>query len=64
MSRKKHSNFTQNFYFSNAPIWIKVLVNDCITCQLNKPYPHQKQIAEKQDFKAQSLFFNQNLFRY
>ena len=54
--KKTHSNSTQNFYFPNAPIWIKVLCNDCITCQLNKPYPHQKQTAEKQNFKIQSLF--------
>ena len=49
-SEKTYSNFTQNFYFPNAPIWIKVLCNDCIVCQLNKPYPNQKQ-----DFKGQSL---------
>ena len=48
-SEKAYSNFTQNFYFPNAPIWIKVLCNDCIVCQLNKPYPNQKQIAQKQD---------------
>ena len=24
-----------------------MLCNDCIICQLNKPYPNQKQIAEK-----------------
>ena len=36
---------------------MKVLFNNCITCQLNKPYPHKKQIAEKQDFKKQSLHF-------
>ena len=34
------------------------MCNDCITFQLNKPYPNQKQIAEKQDFKGQSLYFN------
>ena len=51
-SEKTYSNFTQNFYFPNAPIWIKVLCNDCIICQLNKPYPNQKQIAQKQDFKG------------
>ena len=45
-SEKTYSNFTQNFYFPNAPIWIKVLCNDCIVCQLNKPYPNQKQIAQ------------------
>ena len=44
-SEKTYSNFTQNFYFPNAPIWIKVLCNGCIVCQLNKPYPNQKQIA-------------------
>ena len=52
-SEKTYSNFIQNFYFPNAPIWIKVLCNDCIVCQLNKPYPNQKQIAQKQDFKGQ-----------
>ena len=55
-SENTYSNFTQNFYFPNAPIWIKVLCNDCIICQLNKSYPNQKQIATKQDFKAQSIF--------
>ena len=35
-----------------------MLCNDCITCQLNKPYPNQKQLAEKQDFKGQILYFN------
>ena len=33
-SEKTYSNLTQNFYFPNAPIWIKVLCNDCIVCQL------------------------------
>ena len=60
-SEKTYSNFTQNFYFPNAPIWIKVLCNDCIICQLNKPYPNQKQIAQKQDFKGQSLYFNHRI---
>ena len=60
-SEKTDSNFTQNFFFPNAPIWIKVLCNDCIICQLNKLYPDQKQIAEKQDFKGQSLYFNHRI---
>ena len=60
-SGKIYSNFTQIFYFPNAPIWIKVLCNDCIICQLNKPYPNQKQIAPKQDFKGQSLYFNHRI---
>ena len=62
-AEKTYSNFTQIF-FLNAPIeimWIKVLCNDCIKCQLNKPYPNQKQIAEKQDFKAQVLYFNHRI---
>ena len=46
-SEKTYSNFTKKFYFPNAPICIKVLCNDCIICQLNKPYPNQKQIAQK-----------------
>ena len=57
-SEKTYSNFTENFYFPNAPVWMKVLCNDCITCKLNKPYPNQKQLAQKQDFKGQSLYFN------
>ena len=60
-SEKTYSNFIQNFYFTNAPIWIKVLCNDCITSQLNKSYPNQKQIAVKQDFKGQGLYFNQRI---
>ena len=60
-SEKTYSNFTQNFYFPNAPIWIKVLCNDCIICQLNKSYPNQKQLAQKQDFKGQSLYFNHRI---
>ena len=60
-SEKTYSNFIQNFYFPNARIWIKVLCNDCIVCQLNKPYPNQKQIAQKQDFKGQSLYFNHRI---
>ena len=41
------SNFIQNFYFPNAPIWIKVLCNDCITCQLNKTIPTLKANSKK-----------------
>ena len=50
-AEKIYSNFTQNLYFPNAPIWIKVLCNDFTTCQLNKPYPNQKQIAENKILK-------------
>ena len=60
-SEKTYSIFTQNFYLPNAPIWIKVLCNDCIICHLNKPYSNQKQIAETQDFKRQSLYFNHRI---
>ena len=60
-SEKTNSNFTQNVYFPNAPIWIKVKCNDCIICQSNKPYPNQKQVATKQDFKGQSLYFNHRI---
>ena len=55
-SEKTYSNFTKTFYFSNAPIRIRVLCNDCIISELIKPYqkyPNQKQIATKQDFKEQ-----------
>ena len=61
VSEKTCSKFILNVYFPNAPIWIKVLCNDCIICQLKKPYPNQKQIAEKQDFKGQSLYFNHRI---
>ena len=62
MNTQEQKKHTQILYkisnFPNAPIWIKVLCNDCITCQLNRPYANKKQIAEKQDFKGQSLYFN------
>ena len=63
-AEKTYSKFlfySKHFYFPNAPIWIKILCNDCIKCQLNKTYPNQKQIAEKQDFKGQSLHFNHRI---
>ena len=50
-SEKTYSSFTQNFYFPIAPIWIKVLCNDCIICHLNKPYPNQKQAAQNKILK-------------
>ena len=36
----------------------KKLSNDCIIGQINKLYPYQKQLAEKQDFKGQSIYSN------
>ena len=60
-SENTYSNFIQSFYFPNAPIWIKVLCNDCLICQLNEYYPNEKQIAEKQDFKEQSQYFNHRI---
>ena len=59
--QKTYSNLIQIFYFPNAPIWIKVLCNDCIICQLNKSYPNQKQIAVKQDFKGKNFCFNNSI---
>ena len=53
-SKKVFSNINQNFYFPIAPFWIKCLCNGCLKCHLNKPYLHQKQLAEKQGFKGQS----------
>ena len=57
------------FKFPNAPFWLKVLCNDCITCQLNQKQTaekkqkqtKQKQTAEKQDFKGESLYFNNRI---
>ena len=63
-SEKTYSSFIQNFDFPNAPVWIKLLCNDCIKCQLNKTYPNQNEIAEKQDFKGQSLYFNHRISFY
>ena len=40
-AEKTYSNFIQKLFFPNAPIWIKVLCNDCMTRQLNKPYSNQ-----------------------
>ena len=60
-AEKRYSNFIQSCYFPNAPIWIKVFCNDCMTFQLNKPYQNQEQIAEKQDFKGQSPYFNHRI---
>ena len=50
-SEKNKLKLYKKILYPNAPIWIKVLCNDCIICQLNKTYPNQKQIAQKQDFK-------------
>ena len=36
-SEKTYSNIIQNFYFPNAPSWVKVLCNGCIISQSNKP---------------------------
>ena len=49
--KKNIFKFYTKFLFYESPIWIKVLCNDCIICQLNKHYPNQKQLAQKQDFK-------------
>ena len=51
--KKTYSNFTQNC--------IKVLCNDCITFQINKHFQHQKQLAKRQGFKGQTLFFNHRI---
>ena len=47
--------------FNNSHTQNIIVNNDCIVCQLNKPYPNQKQIAQKQDFKGQSLYFNHRI---
>ena len=60
-AEKKHSQTLYKILFTKCSNLDKVLCNNCITCQLNKPYPNQKQIAEKQDFKAQSLYFNHRI---
>ena len=53
MIRKKNNiKFHSKFLFANAPVWTKKLCNDCKTNHLNKNFPHQKQIAEKQGFKG------------
>ena len=42
-SEKTYSSFNQKFYFP--------------TCQITKPFSHQKQPAEKQDCNEQNLYF-------
>ena len=49
---------SKNVYLQLHQFELKYYCNDCITCQLNEPYPHQKQKEEKQDFKGQSIYFN------
>ena len=56
-SDKTYSNFAKNFFFPNQPTWMKVLRYDCITWQLKKPFPYQKQLAAKQYFIGQKLYF-------
>ena len=60
-AEKNILKFCTNFFLPKAPIWKKVLCNDCITCQINKTYPNQNQIAEKQDFNEQSVCFNHRI---
>ena len=36
-SVKTDSSFIQKFYFPNARFWIKILCNNCITCQISTP---------------------------
>ena len=59
-SDKRYSNFIRIF-LPNVPIWIKLTCNGCLTSQLNKTFPHQKQLAEKQDFKGQNQYFNHRI---
>ena len=46
-SEKTYSNFIQNFYFPNAPIWIKYYAMTAIVCQLNKTLPKSKTNSTK-----------------
>ena len=62
VQKETYSNFTQKFYFSNAPIDIKVKCSNCIKGQLIKPFPRHKQLAEKQYFKGQNLHFNHRIY--
>ena len=60
-SEKTYLNFTQNFIFQMHQFGKKCLCNDYIKCQLNKPYPNHKQIAQKKDFKGPSIYFNHRI---
>ena len=51
-SKKNILHFIQSIHFPNAPIWIKVLSNNCTTCELNRPFSHQKQLAENKTLKV------------
>ena len=60
LENRRTYKIRKEFHFSNTPIWMKVLCKDCITCQFNQPFPHQKQLAEKQDFTWQN-FYSHNM---
>ena len=64
-AEKRYSNFIQNVYFPNAPIWIKVLCNDCTTCHLNNHTQIKNQSQKKTRFyRTKSIFQSQNFIRY
>ena len=55
---KGHSEKTYSIFIHKPHFGLKCYA---VTCQLNKPCPNQKQFAEKQDFKEQSLYFNHRI---
>ena len=57
-SEKTYSNFIQKIFSPNTPNWIKVLCNDCIICQLDKPYPNQKQIPKKNKILKKKVYIS------
>ena len=59
--QKKHTQTFFKFFFQMPQFGLNFFCNNCLTRQLFKPYPHQKHIAEKQDFKGQSLYFNHRI---
>ena len=55
-SEKVSQTLFRTFTFQMHQFGIKIIKNS-ITGWLHKQYPYQKQLAGKQDFKGQSLYF-------
>ena len=59
--KEKHYQFSLKIFIFKCNNLDKKLCIDCITSQLNKTFPHQKQIAEKQGFKGKFFYFNHRI---
>ena len=60
-AEKNISKFYTKFLFPNGTDLDKNFMQWLHNMTFNKPYPNQKQIAEKRDFKAQNSYFNHRI---